>query len=252
MYQSVSLHVGEMLLRGVVRTPEGKGPFPTVIFYHGFCVDHVGMMRLHELFARKCVENGYACVRFDFYGVGESDGDFEQMRYSDEVKEAIAIYEWTEKQPFCDKENIFLSGHSLGGAIASNVAPKVNPRAVILWAPGNTAYYDISNRTHAIPGHYQEKYDVGGLYVAGEFLKEIRAIDIVREAEGYKGNVLLVHGECDEKVPIASVGPYLDMYGRQVEFHVIAGSNHQFSSVKWKTEVYDLSLQFLKKETLLH
>ena len=77
MYKSVELKVGEMLLRGVVRTPEGEGPFPTVIFYHGFSVDHIGMMRLHELFARRCVKEGFACVRFDFYGVGESDGDFE-------------------------------------------------------------------------------------------------------------------------------------------------------------------------------
>ncbi|MDD7201192.1 MAG: alpha/beta fold hydrolase [Spirochaetales bacterium] len=247
MYKSVELKVGEMLLRGVVRTPEGEGPFPTVIFYHGFSVDHIGMMRLHELFARRCVKEGFACVRFDFYGVGESDGDFEEMRYADEVEEAKAIYYWTEKQSFAKRDKIFLSGHSLGGAIASNVAPVVQPAGLILWAPGNTAYYDISNRTHAIPGHYEKVYDVGGLYVAGEFLKQIRQIDIVAEARGYKGNVLLVHGECDEKVPVASIGPYLDMYGDKAELYIVAGSNHQFSSVKWKTEVYDVTMRYLHK-----
>ena len=75
--------VDEKLIRGDVRTPEGDGPFPTVCFYHGFCVDRIGIMRLHELFARKCVENGIACVKFDFYGCGESDGDFSEMRYLD-------------------------------------------------------------------------------------------------------------------------------------------------------------------------
>lgn len=43
-------------------------------------------MRLHELFARKCVENGIAYVKFDFYGCGESDGDFSEMRYLDEIE----------------------------------------------------------------------------------------------------------------------------------------------------------------------
>lgn len=246
MYQSVELQVKDMLLRGVVRTPEGNGPFPTVIFYHGFCVDHVGMMRLHELFARRCVKEGFACVRFDFYGVGESDGDFEEMRYADEVEEAKAIYHWVENQPFVQGGKIFLSGHSLGGAVAANVAPMVQPAGLVLWAPGNTAYYDISNRAHAIPGQYAKIYDIGGLYVAGDFLKQLRKIDIVAESKGYKGDVLLVHGECDEKVPVASVGPFLDMYGKQARLHIVAGSNHQFSSVKWKTEVYDVTMKYLR------
>ena len=55
MFMNVELMVDEKLIRGDVRTPEGDGPFPTVCFYHGFCVDRIGLMRLHELFARKCV-----------------------------------------------------------------------------------------------------------------------------------------------------------------------------------------------------
>ena len=78
-------------------------------------------------------------------------------------------------------------------------------------------------------------------------MKQIRQIDIVAEARGYKGNVLLVHGECDEKVPVASIGPYLDMYGDKAELYIVAGSNHQFSSVKWKTEVYDVTMRYLHK-----
>ena len=55
MYQALELNVNGRLIRGCLRAPEGKGPFPTVIFFHGFTVDKVGMMRLHELFARECV-----------------------------------------------------------------------------------------------------------------------------------------------------------------------------------------------------
>ena len=86
MFINVELEVNHKLLRGDVRLPEGTGPFPVVCFYHGFCVDRIGQMRLHELFARKCAVNGIACVKFDFYGCGESDGDFSEMRYMDEVE----------------------------------------------------------------------------------------------------------------------------------------------------------------------
>ena len=248
MYQSVELKVGDKLIRGVVRTPQGEGPFPCVCFYHGFSVDKVGLMRLHELFARRLENEGFASVRFDFYGCGESDGDFSEMRFSDEIEQAIAIYNWSKRQPYVDKDRLFIAGHSLGGAISSIIAPILQPRGVILWAPGNTAYYDISSRVNAVPDHYEELYDVGGLNLAGEFLIDLREHNIVSESKGYKGKVLLIHGEKDEKVPIASIGPYLDMYGPQVECKVIWGSNHQFSSVKWKNEVYDLSLDYLKAQ----
>lgn len=246
MYKSAELNIEGKIIRGVVRTPEGTGPFPTVCFYHGFSVDKVGLMRLHELFARACVDHGMACVRFDFYGCGESDGDFSEMRFSEEVKQAEAIYRWTSEQSFCDKEKLFAAGHSLGGAITSVIAPKLQPKAIILWAPGNTAYYDISSRTGAIPGEYKDYYDIGGLAVAGEFLSEIRRIDIVGIAAKYQGKVLIVHGDQDEKVPVASIGPYLDIYKDQAECVIIRGSNHQFSSLLWRKQVYEESLRFLK------
>lgn len=247
MYKSVELLVGNKLLRGCVRAPEGEGPFPTVCFFHGFSVDKIGLMRLHELFARRCVNEGFACVRFDFYGCGESEGDFNEMRFSDEVEQAKAIYSWTVDQNFADAQNVFLAGHSMGGAIVSMIAPLLQPKGAILWSPGNSAYYDISERVHAIPGHYKEFYDIGGLALSGAFLSEIRAIDMVKEAEGYNTEVLLIHGEKDEKIPISSIGLYLDMYGKNLTTEIIWGANHQFSSLDWKQQVYDKSIEYLKR-----
>ena len=86
MYQAVELNVNGRLIRGVVRAPEGEGPFPAVIFHHGFNVEKVGLMRLHELFSRECVKAGFACIRFDFYGLGESDGDFSDMTIGTELE----------------------------------------------------------------------------------------------------------------------------------------------------------------------
>ena len=139
MFMNVELTVDEKLIRGDVRTPEGDGPFPTVCFYHGFCVDRIGLMRLHELFARKCVENGIACVKFDFYGCGESDGDFSEMRNLDDIEQAKPIYNWTKEQSWCDPANLYPVGHSLGGAIVSNIIPELQPKGAIMWAPGNVA-----------------------------------------------------------------------------------------------------------------
>lgn len=249
MYQSVSLIVDQKLIRGVVRTPDGEGPFPTVVFYHGFTVDKVGLMRLHELFARQCVENGFACVRFDFYGCGESDGDFEEMRLSDEIMQAEAIYRWTCEQGFSDSSRVFPVGHSMGGLITGVVAGRVQPNAAVMWAPAPMVYYDASSRANAVPSRYESAYDIGGLSLSSKFLLDARRIKVLEESKEFKGQLLIVHGDMDEKAPVAAVGLYEDIYGQdQLSIRLVPGANHQFSSLLWKQEVYDASISFLKSQ----
>lgn len=84
-----------------------------------------------------------------------------------------------------------------------------------MWAPGNVVYYDISSRVHAVPGHYEEFYDIGGLMMSSEFLSQVRKTDIVRQAEGYGKEVLLIHGELDEKVPVMRLDHIWTWYGKR-------------------------------------
>ena len=67
--------------------------------------------------------------------------------------------------------------------------------------------------------------------------------------EGYGKEVLLIHGELDEKVPVYAVGPYLDLYGQKARLEIIKGANHQFTSVEWKNKVYELSIEYIKEKT---
>ena len=247
MYKTVELNVSGKTIRGTVMTPEGNGPFPTVIFYHGFSVDRIGMDRLHFLFAKRCVEEGYATVRFDFYGCGESDGDFREKRVSFELEQSLAIYDWTKEQPFADPERICMSGHSLGGMLTGMAAPLRQPKCAIMWSAGLVAYYDISSRIHAVPTQYEKEYSIGGLMLESDFLTDLRRIDILEKSKGYKNKVLLVHGDMDEKVPVYVVGPYKDLYGDQAEVCIVKGSNHQFSNWDWKMQAYDASIDFLKR-----
>ena len=247
MFESVELTVAGKAIRGTVMTPEGNGPFPTVCFYHGFSVDRIGMNRLHFLFAKRCVDEGFACVRFDFYGCGESDGDFREKRVSFELEQTLAIYDWTISQPFADPQHMFMVGHSLGGILTSMGAAKRQPAGAVLWSPGLTAYYDISSRVHAVPTQYVPEYDIGGMLLEQGFFTDLRSIDILGESRGYEKGVLIVHGEMDEKVPVYAVGPYTDMYGDKVEVAIIPGANHQFSSWDWKQQVYDRTMEYLKK-----
>ncbi|MCI8610174.1 MAG: alpha/beta fold hydrolase [Firmicutes bacterium] len=249
MYQAVELSVNDRLIRGVVRGPEGKGPFPAVIFHHGFTVDKVGMMRLHELFARECVKAGFVCVRFDFYGLGESDGDFNEMTIGKELEEAEAIYQWTCSQPYIDEKQVVISGHSMGGLIATLVAPKVNPAGLLLWSPALTMYYQAGLRARTLVGPTEKGWDIGGMELGREFMEEAATMDFLQMAYGYDGPVLILHGSQDEQIPVDVVGRYQYLYKDQCKAVIVEGANHQFSSLKWKGQVYEESIRFITELT---
>lgn len=248
MYKSVELDVNGRLLRGCVRAPRDNEKFPTAIFYHGFTVDRIGMQRLHELFARELVKAGIACVRFDFYGLGESEGDFNEMTLGHEIEEAEAIYQWTREQDFCDSNNLFITGHSQGGLICTIIAPKIQPKAMVLWAPALNQYYGASVRARTMMGPTEKGWDIEGLELSREFIDEIRDMDLRGMARGYHKPTLLIHGEKDELVPVDCAYVYQDIYGQSMRLEIIEGANHQFRSLRWKQKVYDLSVDFLKKE----
>jgi len=248
MYEAVELMIGQKLIRGVVRAPEGKGPFPTVIFYHGFTVDRVGMMRLHELFARECVKAGFACVRFDFYGLGESEGDFNEMTISGEIDEALAIFKWTIGQEFADSDRIIISGHSMGGMIATVVAASVQPKALLIWSPALTMYYQAAFRARTMVGMTENGWDIGGLELGRNFMEEAVKLDFLKMAEGYAGPVHIIHGSLDEVIPVEVVEKYKVFYGDTCSTKIIEGANHQFSSLKWKNDVYADSIHFIKTQ----
>lgn len=248
MYKNVELKVSGRLLRGSVITPEGEGPFPAVIFYHGFTVDRVGMQRLHLLFAREVVKAGFACVRFDFYGLGESEGDFSEMTLGHEIEEAEAIYHWTRQQDFCKPDEVFISGHSQGGLICTLIAPKLQPKAMVLWSPALNQYYGASLRARTMMGPTEKGWDIEGLELSHEFIEEIRKMDLRSMACGYYKPTILIHGTLDELVPVDVVDVYQDIYGDCMKKVLIEGANHQFRSLKWKQQVYDESVKFLKQQ----
>lgn len=248
MYQSVELTVGDRLLRGVVRTPDGQGRFKTLIFMHGFTVDKVGPARLYEMFAKRCQSEGIAVIRFDFYGCGESDGDFREMTIGSEMKELEAIYAWACQQDYVDPDRIYLGGHSMGGLLATIMAPKLKPRGILAWSPALLMYYEAARRARTMRGRSEHGYDINGLELSDAYLDEARDMNFIEMARGYGGRVEIVHGEQDAEIAAACAFRYRQLYGDRLDVHLVTGADHQFTSLAWRRELYDVSMKFLKED----
>ena len=95
--------------------------------------------------ARDLVAAGFAVVRYDKRGVGQSGGRAESATIADYAEDARVVLLWLEKQKGIDKERIALVGHSEGGLVSMLTAGRERGRvsALVLLATPSASGNDI-------------------------------------------------------------------------------------------------------------
>jgi pimeloyl-ACP methyl ester carboxylesterase len=118
-------------LAGTLTLPEGKPPFPAIVFFTGSGAQN----RDQEVFGHKpflvladyLTRAGYATLRMDDRGVGGSGGDMRQATTLDFADDALSGVRYLQKRKEIDRKRIGLLGHSEGAlvcAIAASKAPR--------------------------------------------------------------------------------------------------------------------------------
>ena len=108
-------------LVGLLETPPERVPVVRyALFAHCFtCSKDVAAT---SRISRALAERGIAVLRFDFTGLGNSDGDFANTNFSSNVQDLLAAARKLE-QDF--EAPALLVGHSLGGAAVLAAAPQL-------------------------------------------------------------------------------------------------------------------------------
>lgn len=113
-------------LSGTLTIPKGKAKYPTVILVTGSGPqDRDETIAGHKPFlviADYLSKNGYAVLRYDDRGVGESEGKFSEATILDFATDTEAAINYLKKQKFVDNKKIGILGHSEGGMVAQIVA----------------------------------------------------------------------------------------------------------------------------------
>ena len=113
----VSFSSGELVLEGILAIPEGAGPFPAVIVCHphplyGGSMDNNVVNSLSDTLTQASL----ASFKFNFRGVGGSQGEFDQGIGEREDVEAAIFFVSTVKE--VDSKRIGLAGYSTGAGFA--------------------------------------------------------------------------------------------------------------------------------------
>lgn len=106
--------------------PLDQKPAAYAIFAHCFtCTKNFNaVINIDKALTRE----GIAVLRFDFTGLGESEGDFSETSFSSNVSDLIAAAEFLTTNFEAPR---LLIGHSLGGAAVIQAAPRIHSVAAV-------------------------------------------------------------------------------------------------------------------------
>jgi len=135
MQENVSFPSGNLTLEGIWHWPAGNPPYPAVAVCHphplyGGDMDNNVVITICQALVQKSI----AAFRFNFRGVGASQGSFgEGIGEQDDLKSALAFMAADSR---VKKDSLGMAGYSFGSTVAVPVAPQVaNVKALALVSP---------------------------------------------------------------------------------------------------------------------
>ncbi len=155
--------------------------------------------------SRGLAEKGIAVLRFDFTGLGQSEGDFANTNFSSNVEDLIKAAEFL-RDAF--EAPSLLVGHSLGGAAVIAAARRIEGVKAVatLGAPADAEHVKQNFIEHvdAIEETGEAEVSLGGraFRIRKQFLEDIEGRALDDEVGALKAALLIAHAPLDEVVGV--------------------------------------------------
>lgn len=194
----VTIDTASHRMVGILDYPEGN-PLGTAVYAPCFTCGKD--LKAAARICRGLAEQGVAVLRFDFPGIGESSGEFEQTNFSQNREDAVAATRYLISE-FGSAQ--LLIGHSLGGAAMLSVASKIDSvRGVVaLAAPSDTKHLadHLEGRDPRIRSEGKGQVNIGGrdFVIRPHLTDDLRAYDLEADIRQLNKPLLVMHSPIDE------------------------------------------------------
>lgn len=155
--------------------------------------------------AADLARSGIAVLRFDFTGLGSSEGEFASTNFSSNVEDLLAAADWLRENHAAPA---LLIGHSLGGAAMLAVAADVpEARAVVtIGAPADADHVlaHLGSDLAAIERDGEAEVTLAGrsFRIARQFVDDVRGVRLAERIRAMRKPLLILHAPLDETVGI--------------------------------------------------
>lgn len=217
------------LLAARLDMPEGPH-LATAIFAHCFtCSKDIPAARR---ISAQLAAMGIAVLRFDFTGLGHSEGEFANTGFSSNVADLKAAASYLDSRSMAPD---MLIGHSLGGAAVLRVASQVpSAKAVVtLGAPFDPAHVadNFSEHLSEINDNGEAEVDLGGrpFTITRAFLDDIKAQTLAPSLEKLGKALLVLHAPQDEVVGVENAAEIFKAARHPKSFVTLDDADHLIS-----------------------
>jgi putative redox protein len=176
---------------------------------------------------------GIGVLRFDFTGLGSSEGEFANTTFSSNVGDLVAAADHlraTHRAPS------LLIGHSLGGAAVLAAAAKVpEARAVVtIGAPSDPSHVTglFRDRIDAIREHGEVEVALAGrsFRITRQFVDDVSEQRLIDRVARLRRALLIFHSPTDDTVGIENASAIFTAAKHPKSFISLAGGDHLLSS----------------------
>ena len=193
------------LLGGRLDLPDVGSPAAFAVFAHCFgCTKNLKTIGNLD---RVLTEAGLGVLRFDFTGLGDSEGDFSDTNFTSNVSDVAAAARFLEANYEAPK---LLIGHSLGGAAVMQAVKSVESAAAVVTI---AAPADLTHLGETIVSQAPEIEQTGEaevvligrrFHIKRQFIDDLEQRSMEQIVGNLRLPLLILHAPEDEVVPIAS------------------------------------------------
>lgn len=219
------------VLKGILELPGNKKPEKFALFAHCFTCNK--NFHAPSNISRSLASQGYGVLRFDFTGLGESEGDFANTDFSGNIEDLISAAQFLEKEYSAPD---LLVGHSLGGAavlFASKKMPSVKC-VVTINAPSNLEHVQKHFRSSLEEineeGHASVKIGGRSFKIKKQFIEDLEKNKDLTVLKDIKKSLLILHSPQDSIVSIEHAEELYRAAWHPKSFISLNGADHMLSN----------------------
>ncbi|MFY0630328.1 MAG: alpha/beta fold hydrolase [Flavobacteriaceae bacterium] len=190
-------------LNAFLELPANQKPNYFAIFAH--CFTCSSSLTAVKNVSRSLSKDGFGVLRFDFTGLGRSEGEFSDSHFSANVEDLIDVHEFLKESYGTPS---LLVGHSLGGAavlVAASMLEDIKAVATI-GAPATVDHVKhlFSHNDDEIPTKGNIKVNIGGrpFEINKDFVENFDKTDLPTIVKNLRKPLLILHAPFDKIVGI--------------------------------------------------
>jgi len=189
-------------LAGILDLPVGE-PRAFALFAHCFTCSK--NLKAATNISRSMTAAGIAVLRFDFTGLGQSGGAFEDTTFSSNVDDLLSAARWLEQEHRAPE---ILFGHSLGGTAVLQAAPRVSSAVAVATIGSPSDPTHVAHMFQESTAELREKgvaeVQLGGrpFRIKERFLDDLVEHDLKRAISGLRKALLVMHAPLDAIVEV--------------------------------------------------